>query len=228
MAPPVRTNGHTALIAGATGLVGQACLTQLRRRPEFDRIVALVRRPLELADDKLLAEIVDFDHPERMRPVAADVVFCALGTTMAKAGSPEAFRRVDYLAVLTVADLALQGGATQFVLVSSVGADPTSRNFYLRVKGEAEAAVAKRPFRAVHILRPGLLLGVRDESRPMEALAQAVAPLLNPLLVGRLAKYRAIPASVVGAAMVAAAFDGSDGARVLSYRDILRLAGMLA
>jgi uncharacterized protein YbjT (DUF2867 family) len=219
---------RTALIAGATGLVGQACLVQLLRRPEYDRVVALVRRPLDIADTKLQPEIVDFDHPESMRPVAADVAFCALGTTMAKAGSPEAFRRVDYLSVLTVADLALQGGVGQFVLVSSVGADPTSGNFYLRVKGEADAAVSKRSFRAVHILRPGLLLGSRPEVRTMESIAQTLAPLLNPLLRGRLVKYRAIPAAVVGAAMVAASLEGTEGVRTLLHQDIVRLAGLQA
>jgi uncharacterized protein YbjT (DUF2867 family) len=214
----------TALIAGATGLVGRACLRCLLDHPALDRVIALARRPLPFAHPKLQVEIVDYDAPEKMPPVAAGMAFCALGTTLARAGSKEAFRAVDYRAVLAVADLALQSGARRFVLVSSVGADPASRNFYLSVKGEAEAAVNKRAFRAVHVLRPGLLLGDRQESRPAEALFRALAPITNPLMVGRLRMYRAIDAAVVGAAMVGAAFSPEEGRRVLHYDAILRLA----
>ena len=219
--------GRRALLAGATGLVGAACLRCLLGRPEYGRVIALVRRPLDIEHPKLEARVVDFTHPERLWPVAADDAFCALGTTLAKAGSREAFRSVDYLATLTMADLAVASGATQFVLVSSVGADPESGTFYLAVKGEAEAAVAKRPFRGIHVLRPGLLLGPRAESRPVEALARALAPLFNPLLMASFRQYRAVPAAAVGRAMVAAALEGRPGRHVLHHDDILRLDAWL-
>jgi uncharacterized protein YbjT (DUF2867 family) len=222
-----RKGGRRALIAGATGLVGEACLRCLLDRPEYGRIVALVRRPLGLDDARLEQHVVDFARPEHFRPVAADDAFCAVGTTLAKAGSKEAFRGVDYLATLAVADFAVASGATQFVLVSSVGADPASGNFYLSVKGEAEAAVTKRPFRGTHILRPGLLLGDRAESRPVEALARSLAPLFNPILLASLRPYRAVPAATVGRAMVAAALEGQPGRHVVHYDDILRLASRL-
>jgi uncharacterized protein YbjT (DUF2867 family) len=216
--------GRTALMAGATGLVGSACLRALLGRPEYARVVVLARRPVPVTHEKLETQIVDLTRPDRLRVVAADDAFCALGTTMAKAGSQEAFRSVDYLAVLAVADLALEGGARQFVLVSSVGADPASTNFYLQVKGQAEAAVAKRPFAAVHLLRPGLLLGDREERRPAESLARAAAPWFNPFLVGSLRQYRAVSAEAVGAAMVGAALEGVAGRRILHHDAIVRLA----
>lgn len=216
---------RAALIAGATGLVGRACLQHLLAEPAVDEVIALVRRAPDWSHPKLRVEVVDFARPDRMRPVAATDAFCALGTTIAAAGSQEAFRAVDFLAVLGVADLAVQGGARQFVLVSSVGADPTSGNFYLSVKGEAEAAVAKRPFRGVSCLRPGLLLGAREESRPAEAIFRGLAPFFNPLLVGSLRRYRSVAADAVGRAMVAAALEDREEHRVLYHDDILRLAG---
>jgi uncharacterized protein YbjT (DUF2867 family) len=224
---------RTALIAGASGLVGSACLARLLAEPSYARVVALARRLLPVTHPKLETLVVDFARPEQLRAVPHDDAFCALGTTMARAGSREAFRAVDYLAVLALADLAIEGGARQFVLVSSVGADATSGNFYLRVKGEAEAAVAKRPFEAVHVLRPSLLLGDRQESRPGEAMARAVVPWLNPLLIGPARIYRALAAGTVGAAMVGAALMGaraiatgepSRRTRILHYDEIIAAA----
>lgn len=216
---------RTAIIAGASGLVGQACLRTLLSDDTYNVVVALVRRPLGSAHPKLRCEIVDFERPDRLRPIAADDAFCALGTTLARAGSQAAFRAVDYLAVLSVADLALEGGARQFVLVSSVGADPESGTFYLAVKGETEAAVIKRPFASVHVLRPGLLLGGRTERRPIERLMQVMVPALNPLLIGRLRQYRAIDADCVGRAMVAAALRARPGRSVLRFDEIKQLSG---
>ncbi|MGE3840230.1 MAG: NAD(P)H-binding protein [Vicinamibacterales bacterium] len=212
-----------ALLAGATGLVGRACLRALLDNDAYSDVVVLSRRSLDLTHQRLRVQLVDFERPDRLRPVEADDAFCALGTTMARAGSEAAFRAVDYLAVLAVADLALEGGARQFVLVSSVGADPVASNFYLAVKGEAEAAVSKRSFASVHILRPGLLLGDRQERRPAERLMRAIAPALNPLLLGPLTRYRAIPAELVGRAMVAAALRGRPGVSVLHYPEMLQL-----
>jgi uncharacterized protein YbjT (DUF2867 family) len=152
------------------------------------------------------------------------VACCALGTTIAAAGSQDAFRRVDFDCTLAFARFALRAGARRFVLVSSVGADAGSTNFYLRVKGEVEDALRALPFESLVVLRPGLLLGDRRESRPAEALARFVAPLFNPLLLGPLAKYRSVYADRVAAAMVAAAFEDRRGVSVLDVPGIERLA----
>ena len=219
---------RTVLVAGGTGLVGSACLRHLLARPAFGRVIAIGRRAPGLRDPRLEPRLVDLDALDGLELPAIDVAFCALGTTIANAGSQAAFKRVDFDGVLAFARLAVRASARHFVLVSSVGADAESRNFYLRVKGETEQAVARLEFRAVSILRPGLLIGPRVESRAAEAVARAVVPLANPLLVGPLRRYRAISADEVGAAMVSAAERDRPGQRVLEYdaiADLARVAG---
>lgn len=215
---------RTALIAGSTGLVGRACLAALLRETAYGTIVAFVRTPVAFSHPKLQIEIVDLGTPGTFPEIRCDDVFCALGTTIARAGSREAFRAVDHDAVVAVAKAGLRGGATRMTLVSSVGADRARGNFYLRVKADTEAALSALPFRALHILRPGLLLGHRAETRPAESVAAAVAPALNLLLQGPLRRYRAIEAECVGRAMVSASLDDVEGRRVLHYDEITRAA----
>jgi uncharacterized protein YbjT (DUF2867 family) len=206
---------RTAVIAGASGLVGGCCLDALLRREIYERVIALVRRPLGKSHEKLAEtqlEAVD----ELVLPPASDI-FCALGTTMRKAGSKAAFRHIDYDYPRRLAERGAACGAAQFLLVSSVGADARSRNFYLRVKGETEHAIAGLPFRTVHIFRPSFLLGARVEPRRGEHIAGAVAEKAGFLLHGRLEKYRAISAEIVGRAMVAAALREERGVCVYEY-----------
>lgn len=215
----------TVLVAGATGLVGSALVRQLCEAPGVARVTALSRRPLDVGHERLQVTLLNLAQMDAVSPEPAHVACCALGTTIAAAGSQDAFRRVDYDATLAFARYALACGARRFVLVSSVGADPASGNFYLRVKGEVEQALRALPFEALAILRPGLLLGERRESRPAEAVARLLAPALNPLLVGPLARYRAVRADRVAAAMVACASDDRAGVDVLDVPAIERLAG---
>jgi uncharacterized protein YbjT (DUF2867 family) len=222
--PPVPR--HTALIAGATGLVGRACLERLLDHASYGLVVAVVRRAPEVVHQKLRVVVADFDHLDETALPEVDHAFCALGTTIARAGSQEAFRRVDRDAVVAFARLARAHGATQLALVSSVGADASSSNFYLRVKGEAERELAASGFDGLHVLRPGLLLGDRRESRPAEAVARALLPWLNPLLAGGLRRYRSVDAGTVAEAMIGAALEGTRGVRILEHDDIERLAAI--
>src|SRR5436853_360083 len=158
--------GRTALIAGATGLVGGHCLRLLLRESAYTRVLAVGRRKAPLEDAKLRQEVVDFATlATGAGSLAADDVYCCLGTTLQQAGGQAAFRKVDFDAVLALAKAARERGAARFFLVSSLGADARSSLFYSRVKGEIEAAVAALPFEAVFILRPSLLLGDRGEFR---------------------------------------------------------------
>jgi uncharacterized protein YbjT (DUF2867 family) len=197
---------RTVLLAGATGLVGGGCLRRLLAESAFSRIVAVSRRPLP-SSERVQVIVTDFDQLAGRPPTAAATALCALGTTMAKAGSKAAFRHVDHDAVLSFAHWARSSGVRTFAIVSSVGAAPTARGFYLRVKGEVERDLDRMGFSRLVILRPGLLLGRRDERRPGEAIAQVAMPLLHPLLRGRLRRYRGIDAAVVARAMIA----GSQG-----------------
>ncbi|MBD0318933.1 MAG: oxidoreductase [Gemmatimonadetes bacterium] len=215
---------RNAVLLGATGLVGGHCLELLLADPAYGRVTTLGRRASGRTHprldervgevDRLLDELAEFEGAD---------LFCCLGTTIRAAGSQEAFRRVDHDIPVHAAQVASAGGARQFLLVSAAGADAGSRVFYNRVKGETEAEVAAFPFAGVALLRPSLLLGARRERRPAEAAAQKVAPLLAPLLVGPLRKYRAIHASVVAAAMVKLAKEGVRGTRVLESDQIERL-----
>jgi uncharacterized protein YbjT (DUF2867 family) len=208
-----------ALLTGASGLVGGHCLRLLLAEPAYGRVIALGRRALPLQHPKLEQKLVDFAHIADLVP-RADDVYCCLGTTIKKAGSQAAFRRVDHDYVVALAQAAKQAGARRFLLVSALGANPRSRIFYSRVKGEVERDMSAVPFTAVHIFRPSLLLGERTESRPLERLAFAVLKALTPLLVGPLRPYRPIAAQTVARAMIRAALSDATGARVHQYDEM--------
>ena len=202
-------------------MVGGYCLAGLLKH--YERVLSLGRRPRPIDAPNLEQRTADFESPPPLPP-GADV-FCALGTTIRKAGSQEAFRKVDFEFPLRLAEAAVAAGSPRFLLVSSVGADATSGNFYLKTKGEIEAAISALPIPEVHIFRPGVLDGPRLESRPGERAGLAVAKLLGPLLAGGLSKYRATPAQAVGHAMVAAALRGKPGRHLYHWREIVKQAG---
>ena len=188
-----------ALIAGATGLTGSYLLKQLLADDHYASVVAVTRKPLGFHHDKLVNIVTDF---ERLDDVAAqltaDDVFCCLGTTIRKAGSQAAFRKVDFDYPLKLAQLTLKNGAQKFLLVSALGADASSRIFYNRVKGEAEEAIRNTGFPALHIFRPSLLLGPRNEQRSAEDAAKWFYKVFGWLIPLR---YKAIHARTVARAM---------------------------
>ena len=192
----------TALIAGASGLVGRCLLMQLLDLPTYDCVVSVGRRRLDLEHPKLRQVVADFSALDKLpEPLRGDDTYCCLGTTIRQAGSPEAFRAVDHAAVLAFAWAAQRGGARCFSVVSSVGADPGARAFYSRVKGETEDALRVLDFGSLGIFRPSLLLGQRTEARIGEKLGAGLLWLAEPFLVGRVRKYRAIQAEIVARAM---------------------------
>ncbi|MFQ6047078.1 MAG: oxidoreductase [Gemmatimonadales bacterium] len=216
----------SALVAGATGLVGSACLTEVLASPHYREVTALVRRPIGLSHPKLTECLVDFERLESDDPsLQGDDVFCCLGTTMKAAGSKDAFRRVDYDYPLALARTTRGRGAQQFVLVSSMGAKPRSLSFYLRVKGELEEALRRLGFTSLVILRPSLLLGTRQDRRLGETLAQLAGRVLAPLVWGSLAKYRPVSAGSVAKVMVEAANLGLYGVHVIESDRIGRGLG---
>ena len=217
---------RTACLLGATGLVGGFCLEELKRTNAYGRIVVITRRALNLCPHPAVTEKVTPDL-SKLSPAdiqGIDDVFCALGTTIKRAGSQAAFRAVDYNLPMIAARAAKQAGVKQFMLVSSIGADPESNNFYLRTKGELERDLMAVSFDALHIFRPGLLLGHRNEYRAGESIAQKAAPALNLLLLGPLRKYRSIPAATVARAMVGAALQSRAGTFIHMYGEMAALA----
>jgi uncharacterized protein YbjT (DUF2867 family) len=160
--------------------------------------------------------------------VHCDVALCCLGTTIRQAGSQEHFRAVDLDCVLTFARVAKAANAQRFVVMSSVGADPQARNFYLRTKGEMEEQLAALGFAALDILQPSVLLAWRAEMRPLELAARLLMPLVNPLLLGRYAAWRGIPARTVAAAMLGATRSGRRGLQRYTWTGIEALARLTA
>lgn len=216
--------GKTALIAGSTGLVGSLCLKLLLEHPAYERVVAVVRSGQGISHPKYFEKIVSFEDLGNVPMVPAQEAFCALGTARKKAGSKDAFYRVDHDYVANFAYWARGGGAELFSLVSSVGANPNSGNFYLATKGDVEQAIKEQHFPRVDVFRPGQLLGHRKEPRLGEQIGEAVLKMVKPLLAGPLRQYRAIEASQVAAAMVAMAQQKSLGFRTYVYDQILEAA----
>ncbi|WP_226016891.1 NAD(P)H-binding protein [Novosphingobium sp. FKTRR1] len=191
------------LLVGATGLVGRAVIDASVSDPQIRaakmRLVALARREIALPQGARM-ELVLADPqgwPEMIARVAPDVLVIALGTTIATVGGDrDAFRAVDHDLVLTCARAAHAGGVRHAIAVSSVGADPDSRNFYLSVKGQTEVELARIGFARLDILRPGMLRGRRaGRLRPAEQVGQWLSPLIDPLLKGKWTRFRSIRAS---------------------------------
>lgn len=204
----------TALVIGATGLVGREITDQLTGTEPYGTVMALVRRQVEDLPDAVSQIVVDFERlDDAAGRLGADHVFCALGTTMRTAGSRAAFRRVDHDYVLTLARLARATGARHFLLVSSVGANPRSRVFYTRVKGEVEAAIQSLGYPSITIIRPSMLLGDRREFRLGEVLMKPLGPLMPR-------PYRPVHARAVAATLIRAAQEEMPGVRIIESRDI--------
>jgi uncharacterized protein YbjT (DUF2867 family) len=227
MTDPVPSAGSaSALLLGATGLVGGNVLDLLLDDPAYGRVVVLGRRAIDRTHPRLEQHVADLERVEEHAGLfAVDDVFCCLGTTIRAAGSQQAFRRVDHDYVVASARAAAAAGARRYLLVTAAGADSGSRFFYNRVKGDAEAGVSAQRFEGVVILRPSLILGPRAERRTMEALFQRLAPALNAVLVGPLARYRAVDARAVARAMVRLAKERPRGVRTVENDEILRMGG---
>ena len=217
---------RTVILLGATGLVGRHLLHGLLEADFCGRVVTLTRSPVAVAPvpTKLDARMIDFERPDQWREqVVADQVICALGTTIKRAGSQEAFRRVDFDYPLTMAQAARNLGCSHFLLVSAMGANPNSRVFYNRVKGELEAAILTLEFPSVSIFRPSLLLGERPEFRLGESVGKALGRRLAFTLPRA---YRPIHARTVAAAMLKTAAQDPPGQRILDSAAIAELASV--
>lgn len=216
---------RTALIAGASGLVGTELLEALLADPTVVRVHSLVRRPSGRSGEALAEQVVDFANLSAAAlALKVDEAYCCLGTTMQAAGSREAFRQVDLDAVVAFGRLAADAGARSFAVVSSVGADPAARSFYLRTKGEMERELRALRLPSLVILRPSLLLGERRKTRWGERAGELGLRLASPLLKGSLARYRPVHARAVARAMIAASRRSVPEVRVVESDEIPTLA----
>lgn len=204
----------SVLILGATGLVGAECVRQFASSPRFDRVVAIARRPLAQVPARVESHVIDFERlDEATRYFRVSHIVCALGTTIKQAGSQERFRRVDHDYPVAAARIGLREGARHFLLVSALGANPRSRVFYSRVKGEVEDAIRALPYRSVTIVRPSLLLGERPEVRLGEQIGKLFAGLVPK-------KYKPVEGSTVASTLLRAAVEDRPGVRIIESREI--------
>jgi uncharacterized protein YbjT (DUF2867 family) len=199
----------TALLIGSTGLIGKQLLQLLLQSDSYNKVIAIARTPLDVNHPKLDVVISPLNElgqqAERLR---ADDVFCCLGTTIKQAKTKEAFRAVDFQAPLLVAQLALQHGAQQYLLVSALGANKSSSIFYNKVKGEVEEEIGRLGYKTYHIVRPSLLLGNRKEQRTGEEAAQFFYKIFGKLIPK---KYKAIESAKVARALLSLASSGQLG-----------------
>lgn len=219
---------RNALIAGASGLVGHHLLNLLQDSNYYDTVYVLSRRSLGLSHPRVKELLIDFDElPNAQLPEVEDV-YCCLGTTMKKAGSKEAFRKVDYQYPLELAQKAASAGASQYLLITALGANKNSYFFYNQVKGEVEEEISKvSQFKKIAIFRPSLLLGERQENRTGEGLAMRIMRWVKPLMKGPLRKYRPIHSRTVANGMFQVARKDVRGVHIYESEDIKPLAGEL-
>jgi uncharacterized protein YbjT (DUF2867 family) len=187
------------IVIGSTGLIGSELLKLLEKDPSFTKITALVRKKTNLVSSKVLEMEVDFGSLPAVLFEKQDVVFCCLGTTIKKAGSKEAFRKVDYEYPLLTAKIAKEKGVEKFAIVTAMGSNPQSKIFYNNVKGDIENALKNINFGSLGIFRPSMLLGDRSEVRTGERIGQAIMKLFSWAIPKN---YKAIQAKSVAIAMV--------------------------
>jgi uncharacterized protein YbjT (DUF2867 family) len=217
----------TATLIGATGLIGNYLLEELLKDDFYHTVRILIRRPLELTHPKLEKKLVDFTDPEsfRLSLEGSDVVFCAIGTTQKKVkGDKAAYRKVDYDIAVNAARFCKMTGCEKFVLVSSVGANSKSNNFYLKLKGEVEDTVKAVGIKSVHIMRPSALLGDRKEFRLGEKIGSPVMKAISFLLPSR---YKPIHGRYVAKAMMISAKFEKEGSNIYEFTDIKKLVKRL-
>lgn len=214
----------TALLLGATGLVGGECLRRLISDDDYGRIIVLTRTPLPatISSPKIESHVISFDRIDNYRHLLkADYVFCALGSTIKKAGTKEQFYKVDFTYIHEIAKGYAQRGTGHFLLVSSMGANVHSWIFYSRVKGELEQALQKLPFASLSIFRPSLILGNRKEYRLKEEISKQAARIFAFVMPR---KYQPIEAADIAKAMLKVARASPAGLRIYESDEIQNMA----
>lgn len=215
----------TVLLAGATGLIGTTTLDLLLKDDRIARVVALVRKPLPVQDARLEPWVATGDLLTGLKPANVDAVICCLGTTIRNVGGDRAkFTHVDKDLVVGLARWAKVNQVPTMAVVSAIGADPESRVFYTRTKGEMERDVIAQGLPATHLFQPSILTGPRKEERTGERVGIAISRALAPLMVGGMRKYRPMPHDVLAEALINAAVDGPQGVHRHSYDAIVDLA----
>jgi uncharacterized protein YbjT (DUF2867 family) len=205
----------TALIIGSTGLIGSELLNLLLESSHYAKVITFVKRDTGIKHPKLTQHIIDFDKPETYKElVVGDDFFCTIGTTIKKAGSKKAFRKVDFEYPRQFAAFALQNKVQKYLIISSLSADANSGNFYLKTKGEIQDFLKDCNFESVAVLQPSLLLGNRTEFRFGEKVGAFFMKTLSFLFLGNLKKYKPIEGKTVAKALLKIAQKNDTGFKI--------------
>ncbi|MBE9586513.1 NAD(P)H-binding protein [Mucilaginibacter sp. JRF] len=216
---------HKAIIAGASGLIGSSLLTMLLQHPEYDEVLVLTRRQLPIENKKLIQAIINFDELDQYADlIKGHALFCCLGTTQKQTPDKVKYRAIDHDHPVKLAQLAAQNGVEQYHLVSAIGANASSSNFYLKTKGDAEHDVKAAGVESLYIYQPSFLDGKRNNPRLGEKIAKVVLTLFNPLLLGGLKKYRSIKGDTVARAMLNQSLTNNKGVFTYTTDKIKQLA----
>ena len=216
---------YKAIIAGASGLVGRILLDDLLQQADYEEVLILVRKELPVKHKKLTQLVVDFDLlDEYTAQINGHALFCCLGSTLKKTPDLAVYRKIDHDYPLQLAQIAAKNGVDQYHLVSSLGANAASSNFYTKMKGKTEDDIKKVGLPCLHIYEPSIISGKRNEHRPNERIFNGLMRVIDPLLVGSLKKYRSIPATTIAMAMVKQSLIKNEGIFVHPSDKIKQLA----
>ena len=215
----------TAIITGASGLTGSCLLQLLLDEPGYDEVIALVRKELPIKHHKLQQIIVDFDHLDNYsNAIKGDAIFCLLGSTKKKTPDLAVYRKIDHDYPVKLAEIALRNKIGQYHLMSSIGANGSSSNFYTKMKGQTEQDITDIGLPATYIYRPSFLVGNRKENRPLEKVFVGLMTVINPLLFGGIKKYRSIRIEAVASAMYKQSLKNEPGVQIYESDKIQELS----
>ena len=213
--------GRTAIIFGATGLIGDILLQKLIADDAYEKITVVARRPLTLKHKKINFIETDFDNlKNHAAQIVGDDIFCCIGTIQKKTPDLKIYKKIDYSYPLDFAAIGLKNGSSSYNLISSMSANANSRFFYTKLKGELERDLSTMPFKTINIYRPSLLDGERTGTRTAENFFIKAMRFINPLLFGSLKKYRSIKAEVVAEAMLQEAKKEAPGIHIYQSDEI--------
>lgn len=213
-----------AIVFGATGFIGSHLLRELLDNPDYERVIAVVRKPLALSHTRLTTLIGDLASLPALKPqLVADEIFIALGTTRKHTPDEAEYYKIDHDYPVLAAEIAKANGARSVFLVTAVGANAGSSLFYIRTKGEVERDILALDFDHTHVFRPSMILGQRDEHRPRERLLVAAWGVLNWLLVGPADRYRGLTGKEIARAMANAAQHETGKVRIYHWKEMSAL-----
>lgn len=212
---------RTALVLGANGLIGELVVDILLKNVHYETVYAVSRKGIPTDNRKLVQILADTTNiVEKIKDIVVDDFYSCIGSTKAKTPDKEEYYKIDHDYPVLTAQILKQNGCQQIALVSSMGADPNAKNFYLKLKGDTEQSIINLGMQSTYIFRPGLIIGKRKEKRPLEALAQKLSPLLDGLLFGSLKNYRSIRAELIAKAMVNAVLAEKSGVHIYKTAEI--------